>query len=241
MPKTTDFTPIQRYLAEFLGTFFLLFVGCGAIMSNFVLDGQLGNVGISLAFGMVIAVMIFIVGGISAAHFNPAVTIAFAVTKRFPWRRVLPYIIVQMVGALLAGCCHYLMFSADILEQSKFGAPLPQLNIASSLMVEFIISFLLMLVISRVATDSRVPGTVPALAIGMTVTLCALFAGPLTSAAMNPARSIAPAILSGNIASWEFPFIYILIPVLGAAAGAFCSEYLRKNQEHAIAAPQGFH
>lgn len=223
------------YMAESLGTFAIVFAGCGAIISDRMSGGAVTHTGIALTFGLVVAAMIFALGPISAAHFNPAVTLGFALARRFPWKHVPAYIGAQVAGALLASGLYALLYQSAA-GRAKFGATIPTVPLASAAGFEIVLTFLLMLVIMAVATDKRVPGAVPGLAIGGTVALDALFGGPATGASMNPARSLAPALLArGEALAW-LP-IYLLVPVVGAALAVLCFEALRDGSEHAQGAP----
>src|SRR5205823_4686908 len=148
----------QRYLAEFLGTFALVFAGCGAVISNGMSGGAVSAVGVSLTFGFVVAVMVYALGPISAAHFNPAVTLGFAAARRFPWRHVPAYLGAQLSGALLASLGHRLLYGPALAGQVRYGATLPALPAAPAAGFEIVLTFFLMLVIMAVATDRRVPG-----------------------------------------------------------------------------------
>lgn len=237
---TSDAPPVrrpwQRYLAESLGTFALVFAGCGAAITDAATGGRLGPVGIALTFGFVIAAMVFALGPISAAHFNPAVTLGFAAAGRFPWRHVPAYVGAQTAGALLASLLHRLLYGSGAAAKAAFGATVPVVPLPAAAGFEVVLTFLLMLVIMAVATDRRVPGAVPGLAIGLTVAVCACFAGPETGASMNPARSLAPALLAGGTALADLP-LYLIAPPAGAALAALCYELLRDGHLHAQAAP----
>ncbi len=201
---------MNKYLAEFIGTFALVFCGTGAIVVDQQTGGTVTHVGIAISFGLIVMAMIYALGNISGAHMNPAVTIAFALAKRFSVRLVLPYVISQVLGALLASIIlHYLFPSNPTL-----GATIPAGSPMQSFVLEFILTFFLMLVIINVATGSKEQGMFAGLAIGATVLLEAMFAGPICGASMNPARSLAPAIVSGNM---EHLWVYVTAPVLGAA------------------------
>jgi MIP family channel proteins len=228
--------PWQRYLAEFLGTFVLVFAGCGALISDAMTGGAVSHVGIALTFGFVVAVMIYALGPVSAAHFNPAVTLGFAAARRFPWRHVPAYLAAQSAGAVLASGMHRLLYGPDVTARARYGATMPAVPLLSAAVFEIVLTFILMLVIAAVATDRRVPGGVPGLAIGLTVALCALFGGPATGASMNPARSLAPALFAGGDPLATAP-LYLLAPPLGAVLAALCHELLRDGALHAQSAP----
>jgi MIP family channel proteins len=228
--------PWQRYLAEFIGTFALVFAGCGAVISDTMTGGGVSHVGIALTFGFVVAVMVYSLGPISAAHFNPAVTLGFTAARRFPWRHVPAYVGAQTGGALLASFLHRFLYGGGIALKARYGATVPAVSTSSAAGFEVVLTFFLMMVIMAVATDRRVPGAVPGLAIGLTVALCALFGGPPTGASMNPARSLAPALFAGGAALAALP-LYLLAPPVGAVLAAFCYELLRDGALHAQSAP----
>lgn len=201
---------MKKYLAEVLGTFALVFCGTGAIIINQESAGVITHPGIAFTFGLIVMVMIYALGPISGAHLNPAVTIAFTVAKRFPLKEVLPYVLSQAVGAFTASATLRFLF-----EQNEFlGATIPAGTELQSFVLEVILTFFLMLVIINVATGSKEQGMFAGLAIGSTVLLEAMFAGPICGASMNPIRSISPAIVSGHV---EHLWIYIAAPILGAA------------------------
>ena len=182
--------------------------------------GRLGHLGIAVTFGLVIMAMIYAVGHISGAHFNPAVTFAFSLTRHFPWRRALGYWAAQLAGAILAA----LLLRASLGDLADVGATLPSGSDGQAFLWEAVLTFFLMFVIMSVATDTRAVGEAAAIAIGGTVGLDALFGGPITGASMNPARSIGPALASGTLdALW----IYIAAPLLGAAIGALAYQFVR--------------
>ena len=210
----------QALLAEAIGTFALVFAGAGAIMVDEKTDGALGQVGIALTFGLVIMAMIYAVGHISGAHFNPAVSFAFALTRHFPWPRVAAYWAAQILGALTAA----LVLRASLGDRANVGATLPSGSNAQAFLWETILTFFLMFVIMAVATDTRAVGEAAAIAIGGTVALDALFGGPITGASMNPARSIGPAIAAGELGDL---WIYVAAPLLGASLGALAYQVLR--------------
>lgn len=201
---------MNKYLAELLGTFALVFCGTGAIIINQQSNGAVTHVGIAITFGFIVMAMIYALGNISGAHMNPAVTIAFTIAKRFQLKRVLPYIISQLSGAVLASLVLHYLFPTNVF----LGATLPAGTDMQSFILECILSFFLMLVIINVATGSKEQGMFAGLAIGSTVLLEAMFAGPIWGASMNPARSIAPAIVSGHT---QHLWIYLAAPTFGAA------------------------
>ena len=205
--------------AELIGTFALVFAGAGAIMVD-AKTGALGHVGVAITFGLVIMVMIYGVGHISGAHFNPAVSFAFALTRQFPWARVGLYWAAQVAGALLAA----LLLRASLGNVAHVGATLPSGTDAQSFVWEVVLTAFLMFVIMAVATDTRAVGEAAAIAIGGTVGLDAMFGGPISGASMNPARSAGPAIVSGDLhALW----IYLLAPLVGATVGAIAYQFVR--------------
>jgi len=205
--------------AEFVGTFALVFAGCGAVMVDARTEA-LGHVGVALTFGLVIMAMIYAVGHISGAHFNPAVTFSFALSRHFPWPRALGYWTVQLLGALTAAA----ILRGSLGNIADIGATLPSGSQGQSFLWELVMSFFLMFVIMAVATDTRAIGEAAAIAIGGTVGLDAMFGGPISGASMNPARSIGPALVSGNLhALW----LYILAPLVGAALGAITYQFIR--------------
>lgn len=196
-------------MAEGVGTFALVFCGTGAIVVDGLTGGQISHVGVALTFGLVVTAMVYTFGDVSDAHINPAVTIAFWAAGRFAARRILPYVGAQVLGATLASLSLRWLFPAA----NSLGATVPAGPVVQALVLEAILTFVLMLVIVHVATGSREVGTMAGIAIGATVALEALFAGPITGASMNPARSWGPALVSGELANiW----IYIVGPVAGA-------------------------
>ncbi len=196
----------RSLLAELIGTFALVFAGCGAIMVD-AKTGALGHVGVAISFGLVIMVMIYAVGHISGAHFNPAVTFAFAVSRHFPWPRVWLYWAAQLIGALAAA----LVLRGSLGDIAHVGATLPSGSDGQALLWEGVLSFFLMFVIMAVATDTRAVGEAAAIAIGGTVGLDAMFGGPITGASMNPARSLGPAIAASD---YTVIWVYIAAPLV---------------------------
>ena len=196
-------------MAEVIGTFALVFCGTGAIIINEQTQGAITHIGIAITFGLIVLAMIYTFGETSGAHLNPAVTLGFAVANRFDAKQILPYILSQIAGAFLATATLKLLFP----ENQNLGATIPAGSFLQSFVLEFILTFLLMLVIINVSQGSKEVGILAGIAIGATVGLEAMFAGPICGASMNPARSLAPAIVSGNLpALW----IYLLAPTTGA-------------------------
>jgi aquaporin NIP len=200
---------MKKYYAEVIGTFALVFCGTGAIIINQETSGVISHPGIAFTFGLIVMVMIYALGPISGAHLNPAVTIAFTIAKRFPAKQILPYIISQAIGAFLASAILRFLFA----DNQLLGTTLPAGSAVQSFVLETILTFFLMLVIIHVATGSKEQGMFAGLAIGSTVSLEAMFAGPICGASMNPIRSLSPAIVSGHL---EYLWIYITAPLLGA-------------------------
>jgi MIP family channel proteins len=235
-PARTRFPSVQQlepgiwvtYVAEGLGTFGLVFAGCGAIMIDTLSGGQITHVGVGLVFGLIITVMIYAFGHVSGAHFNPAVTLAFVLTRHFSVRRLIGYWIAQLLGATLAAGCLRLLFG----NVAHLGATLPTGSGGAwqSFGLEVLLTFFLMIVIMAMATDTRAVGQAAALAIGATVALEALFAGPICGASMNPARSLGPALISGT---WTAQWVYLIAPFLGAVAGALLYLWMREADSHA--------
>lgn len=200
---------MRKYISELIGTFALVFCGAGAIIMNDISGGAVSHVGIAITFGLIVMAMIYAIGEISGAHINPAVTIAFWASGRFEKKEVIPYIIAQLIGAFLASAILYSLFPAHPTQ----GATIPMDTAIQSFVLEIILTFILMFVIIKVSTGSKEIGLMAGIAIGGTVGLEAMFAGPITGASMNPARSIAPAIFSGNT---EHLWLYISAPIIGA-------------------------
>jgi MIP family channel proteins len=215
----------RRAAAEALAAFALVFAGCGAVVADARYDGSLGTVGVSLVFGLVIMVMVYATGHLSGAHINPAVTIAFALSRHFPGRDAVAYVGAQLGGAV-AGALVLLAVWPD--RPGELGATLPSVAVGSALVYELILTAFLMFVIMAVATDTRAVGAAAAIAIGGTVGLDALFGGPVTGASMNPARSFGPALAAGE---WRDFWIYVVGPVAGAALGAAAYQLVRGDRE----------
>lgn len=199
----------RYYIAECVGTFALVFAGCGAIIVSETFVGTLDHVGVSFVFGLVVMAMIYAVGNVSGAHFNPAVTVGFWFAKRLKGRYVVPYIMSQLAGALLASVLLRFLFP----EHATLGSTSPGLELHKVFVVEVILTFLLMFVILNVSTGHMEKGIMAGVAVGGTVGLEALLGGPISGASMNPARSVAPALLSGQL---DHLWLYIFAPLIGA-------------------------
>jgi aquaporin NIP len=212
---------MKKYIAESVGTFGLVFCGAGAVTINEITGGAITHVGIAVTFGLIIMTMIYALGDISGAHFNPAVTLAFAVSKNFPWKEVFPYIASQVLGAFVASVLLKLLFPASAF----LGTTLPAGSDLQSFVLEIILTFFLVFVILRVATGTKEQGMFAGLAIGGTILLDAMFGGPISGASMNPARSLAPAIVSGHL---EHLWIYLTAPFIGALIAASIYGVLKK-------------
>lgn len=218
---------MEKYLAEFLGTFALVFCGTGAIVVNEVSNGAITHVGIAVCFGLVVTVMIYALGDISGAHLNPAVTLAFVLAKRLQSRHILPYIAAQTGGAILASFTIHCLFPLH----PSLGTTTPVGTATQSFILETILGFLLMLVILNMTPDHSEKKMFAGLAIGLTVMLEAMFAGPVSGASMNPARSVGPAFISGR---FDDLWIYIIAPVTGAGISVPAFNLLRplKKDRH---------
>ncbi|URE12070.1 hypothetical protein MUK42_23817 [Musa troglodytarum] len=203
---------LQKILAEIFGTYFLIFAGCASVTIN-LSKGMITFPGICVVWGLAVMVMVYSVGHISGAHLNPAVSVAFATCGRFPWK--------QLLGATLASGTLRLMFGG---KHEHFPGTIPAGSDVQSLVLEFIISFYLMFVISGVATDNRAIGELAGLAVGATILLNVLIAGPISGASMNPARTLGPAIVANR---WEGIWVYIVGPICGTVVGAWAYNLIR--------------
>lgn len=215
---------VRRACAEGIAAFALVFAGCGAVVADNRSHAGLGAVGIALTFGLIIMVMVYATGHLSGAHINPAVTVAFTLTRHFPARDALAYVAAQLAGAT-AGAL--LLLAAWPSKPANLGATVPHVRVGSALVYEVVLTAFLMFVIVAVATDTRAVGAAAAIAIGGTVGLDALFGGPITGASMNPARSFGPALASGT---WHDFWVYVAGPVVGASIGALAYQLVRGEQ-----------
>lgn len=204
---------LKRAAAELLGTYGMVFAGTGAIMIDSLSGGKVTHLGIGITFGLIVAAMIFTFGSISGAHINPAVTLAFALTRRLRWTVAACYVPAQLVGGILASLTLYYLLG----PAANMGATLPAGSVEQSLALEVILTFILMAIIMSLSLEPRIAGPVTALAIGGTVGLEAIFAGPISGASMNPARSLAPALVGWE---WYGHWAYWVGPITGAALGA---------------------
>jgi MIP family channel proteins len=214
---------LPRYAGELAGTFVLVVVATGAVVGNAAADGAIGHTGVAIATGLVVTAMIYTLGHLTGAHFNPAVSLAFAVGRHFPVRDLLPYWLAQLAGGVLASLLVRFLWG----DVANLGATLPGLADGRALVLEVFLTFVLMFVITAVATDVRAVGQGAALAIGFTVLLAVMFAGQASGASMNPARSFGPALVSGT---WESQWIYYAGPITGAVIGVLAYEFLRRAE-----------
>jgi aquaporin NIP len=217
---------MKKIISEIIGTFALVFCGTGAIVINQETN-IITHVGVAITVGLIVMVMIYALGNISGAHLNPAVTIAFAIAGRFNIKLLLPYILSQVIGAFLASFTIKYLFPLN----EFLGSTIPRGSFSQSFVLEFILSFFLMLVIINVATGSKEQGMFAGLAIGSTVLLEAMFAGPISGASMNPARSLAPAFVSGHT---EGLWIYLTATIAGAALAIPCWKFLTKKENDQV-------
>ena len=222
----------RRALAEAFASFALVFAGCGAVVAD-ARGGELGAVGVALAFGLVVTAMVYATGHLSGAHLNPAVTLAFVLTRHFPPREALGYIGAQAGGATVGAL---VLLAAWPAKPAQLGATVPSVGAGSAVVYEAVLTALLMFAIMAVATDTRAVGAAAALAIGATVGLDALVGGPVTGASMNPARPFCPALVAGE---WRGFWVYLAGPVAGAALGALAYQLVRGEPPRPAAPAEG--
>jgi len=212
---------MKRGVAEFIGTFGLVFAGTGAIVVNEVSGGAITHVGVALTFGLIVLVMIYTFGDISGAHLNPAVTVGFWAARRLPAGQVPLYVSSQVLGAVAASVALRVLF-----PQSKLlGATMPAGSEVQSLVLELILTFLLMLTILNVSTGAKEKGITAGIAVGALIGLEAMFGGPISGASMNPARSFGPALVAGH---WEHLWLYLVAPTVGAVGAMFACRCVRE-------------
>lgn len=232
----------KKCIAEFLGAFTIVLGGCGAVAANQISGGALGHDGVAAAFGLIVMAMIYAVGHVSGAHFNPAVTLAFASSRHFPASQILPYIVAQCLGAIVAALVLLVTLEPGIQAQNpeavvNLGLTKPfDDQFITALIWEVILTFLLMFVIMGVATDYRAVGQMAGLAIGGTVWFEAMFAGPYCGASMNPARSIGPAVVAGD---FSHLLAYIIGPICGAFLGSVVYNFIRCEKKDDDCTPGG--
>jgi len=214
---------MKRYIAEVIGTFSMVFCGTGAMTINEVTGGDITHPGIAITWGLIVMAMIYAFGDISGAHFNPAVTVAFAYAKKFSWIEVPKYILAQCLGAILASSVLLFLFP----ESEFLGATLPSFEAYKAFVLEILLTFFLMVVIINVSTGAKEIGVIAGIAIGGVVLLEAMFAGPMTKASMNPARSLGPALLSGNL---QHLWLYLTAPFIGALLAVVSCKLVKDEQ-----------
>ena len=222
---------LKRCAAEFIGTFALVFFGCGT--RAFVGDVQnfAGILAVHIAFGFTVAAMIYTLSHISSAQFNPAITLGFAISRRFPWRYVLPYWIVEFLGALLASTTLFIILP-EKAAAVHYGATTPKVGIIQAIAIEIILTFFLMLVSMATATDKRFKRSDGGLTVGFVILVSGLFANSLSGGSMNPARSLAPALFAGG-SVLATVWIYFVGPLIGAVLGAVAYDLIRGSEENA--------
>ncbi|QIE60819.1 aquaporin [Rasiella rasia] len=213
----------KRIIAEAIGTFALVFCGTGAIVINEFTGGTVTHPGIAITFGLIVMGMIYAFGDISGAHINPAVSIAFAYAKKFPWKEVPLYVLAQLIGAIAASLLLLFLFP----ENELLGTTLPKIGVFKVFVFEILLSFFLMVVIINVSTGAKEIGVIAGIAIGGVVLLEALFAGPITGASMNPARSLAPALVSGNL---QHLWLYLIAPIIGCIIAVVSCRLVKDEQ-----------
>jgi aquaporin NIP len=213
---------MKRLVAEIFGTFVLVFAGTGAIIVNEVSHGAVTHVGISLTFGLIVLALVYAIGDVSGAHINPAVTLGFFVARKFAGRDVIPYIVSQCAGAIVASLVWRLLFP----EQSNLGATVPAGSAVQSLVLEILLTLILMFVVLSVSTGAKEKGIMAGVAVGAVIALEAMFAGPICGASMNPARSLGPALVALNLNDL---WIYLVAPPLGAILAVGICRYIHEE------------
>ncbi|RMB56209.1 MIP family channel protein [Dokdonia sinensis] len=216
---------MKRYIAEVIGTFAMVFCGTGAMTINEITGGAVTHPGVAITWGLIVMAMIYAFGDISGAHFNPAVTVAFAYAKKFSWREVPKYVMAQCIGAIIASSILLFLFPAS----EELGATLVAEGFEPyrAFVLELLLTFFLMLVIINVSTGAKEIGIIAGIAVGSVVLLEAMFAGPMTRASMNPARSLGPALLSGNL---QDLWLYLTAPFIGALLAVVSCKLVKDEQ-----------
>jgi aquaporin Z len=212
---------MKNYIAEIIGTFSMIFCGCGAMVINDFTGGTITHPGVAITWGLIVMAMIYAFGDISGAHFNPAVTVGFAVAKKFKWNEVPKYIVSQFIGAMSASLLLFYLF-----PESDLGATLPSIEPLKVFVIELLLSFFLMVVIINVSTGSKEIGPIAGMAIGSVILLEAMFAGPLTKASMNPIRSLAPALALGNFTQL---WVYLTAPFVGMFLAVYSCKLVKSD------------
>ena len=212
---------MKNYIAETIGTFSMIFCGCGAMVINDFTGGVITHPGVAITWGLIVMAMIYAFGDISGAHFNPAVTLGFAVAKKFSWYEVPKYIVSQFIGAMAASLLLLFLF-----PESDLGATLPTIEPLKVFIIELLLSFFLMVVIINVSTGSKEIGPIAGIAIGSVILLEAMFAGHLTIASMNPIRSLTPALASGN---FTHLWIYLTAPFIGMFLAVYSCKLVKND------------
>lgn len=213
---------IRKLIAEFIGTYAIVFCGTGAIVINEQSQGAISHVGVAITFGLIVLAMIYTFGELSGAHFNPAVTVGFFIAGKFKFREVLPYVLFQVIGAFSASYTLMALFPLNL----SLGSTIPSGSAMQSFILEGILTYFLMLVILQVSHGSKEIGLLAGIAVGSVILLEAMFAGPVSGASMNPARSLAPGILYGQM---ESLWIYLTAPFLGAMGGSLTWRVLKST------------
>jgi aquaporin NIP len=213
---------VKKLAAEFIGTFALVFAGTGAIVIDEVSGGAVTHVGVALTFGLIVLAMIYTVGDISGAHLNPAVSLGFFAARRFPLRDVIPYVACQFAGGFAASGALRFLFP----QNAMLGTTTPAGSMTQSFVLELILTAILMFAILGVSTGAGEKGITAGIVVGSVIGLEAMFAGPICGASMNPARSLAPAVVSGHI---QHLWIYLVAPVIGAVVGVLGCRCVRET------------
>lgn len=217
---------MKKYLSEFIGTFILLFAGTGVVIVNQQMAGAVTLPGIAACWGLIIIATVYAFGDISGNHINPAVTIAFAADKRFEWREVPFYLAAQLLGALAASVSLRFLFP----ENSTLGLTQPSGSWLQSFILEVVMTFILLMVILRVSTGAKEKGITAGIVIGATVWFLVLFGGPVSGTSLNPTRSLAPAVVTGN---FKHLWLYLTAPFTGALLAVLVHRILHTEESAA--------